>query len=291
MVARQRRFPAPYSAHMVSVAAVIPGYQPDVEMLLALVRTISGDGIPVLVVDDGSPDATYLERVAASGATTVLHGSNTGIARSLNDGLFFAQECGAEWLLTVDQDTVVPAGYVSALLEASTGPVGVVGAETIGDASGDFHYPARVVHGRLLTEEVFQTGSLWRVDVLANLGGFDERLGMDAVDAEACLRLRENGYAVALAAGTRLGHRLGATRRVKVLGHSVAATGHSPARRESMVRNRLRLLPREFHQSPAHAIRTIRRLVMNVALAITIEDDRWEKAKASARGLLPARDR
>ena len=76
-----------------------------------------------------------------------------------------------------------------------------------------------------------------------------------------------------------------------MLGRDVLSSGHSPERRTTMVRNRLRLFPAEFAQSPTHALRTMRRVAVNTALAVTVEDDRWAKAKASARGLLPRRKR
>lgn len=266
---------------------MIPGYQPAPSEISALVTSLRAAELPVLVVDDGSADASYLDTCSALGATVLRHDRNEGIARSLNDGLAFAQIEGATWLLTVDQDTVVSDGYVASLLAHAHPRAGVIGAETIGDASGDLQYPTREVAGHLVTDEVFQTGSLWRVDVLVALGGFDESLGIDAVDAEACLKLREAGFAVVLARGVRLEHHYGNGSTVKVLGRSVVATGHSPARRESMVRNRLRLFPREFKQSPTHALRTLRRVGVNVLLGVTVEDDRWAKAKGSIRGLRP----
>lgn len=269
------------------VAAVVPAYSPDADALGALVTSLIQADLPVLVVDDGSVDASYLQGLTGDGIQTLAHTANAGIARSLNDGLAFAAQHGAEWLLTVDQDTVLPIGYVEALLAAVSPGVGVIGAETIGDASGDLSYPARTVDGLLVTDEVFQTGSLWSVTALQIVGGFDEDFGIDAVDAAACLRLREAGFLVALAPGVRLEHHYGSGRPVHVLGREVWATGHSPARRETMVRNRLRLFPREFRQSPVHALRTVRRLGMNVLLGVTVEDDRWAKAKGAARGLLP----
>ena len=161
-------------------------------------------GLPTLVVDDGSRDPSYLDRVAAAGARTLLHPENRGIARSLNDGLAFAGEHGVPWLLTVDQDTTLPVGYVDSLLAAADPRVGVIGAEIIGDVGGDLRYPCRDVGGHLVTEEVFQTGSLWSVNALRTIGGFDEGFGIDAVDAAACLGLREAGFAVVLAPGVRL---------------------------------------------------------------------------------------
>jgi rhamnosyltransferase len=288
------------NAAMRSVA-VIPVYRPDSSALLDLLDTLTTAGIPVLVTDDASP-CTFdhvLRAVTDRGIPVVRHPRNAGIARGLNEGLAFAREQGASWLLTVDQDSSLPAGYVEALLtSAPTEPglwsdpsalrPGVIGAGIIGDASGDLGYPTRSEQGFSVTEEVFQTGSLWSVAALTEVGGFDERLGIDGVDSGACLALRKAGYSVIVAPEVRLAHTLGTqARSVRILGREVVSTGHSPERRESMVRNRLRLAPGEFAESPTHAFRTLRRLAMNTALAVTVEDDRWAKAKGSVRGLFP----
>ena len=270
---------------MDSVVAVVPGHNPAENEPIALVPRLLAAEMAVLVVDDASDDASYLAACADLGASVIRHDTNQGIARSLNDGLAFARMSGASWLLTVDQDTVLPEGYVEKLLTFADARAGAIGAETIGDASGDLRYPARDVAGHLVTDELFQTGSLWRADALAKLGGFDESLGIDAVDAEACLKLREAGYAIVLARGVRLSHHYGSGHAVRLLRRSVMATGHSPDRRETMVRNRLRLFPREFRQSPTHALRTLRRVGVNALLGVTIEDDRWAKAKGIARGV------
>ena len=122
---------------------------------------------------------------------------------------------------------------------------------------------------------------------MSEIAGFDESFGIDAVDAAACVRLRATGRHIVVVPGAAVGHQLGDSRQVRVLGRTVLATGHSPDRRTTIVRNRLRLAPEEFRESPAHALRTIRRVAMGTALAVTVEEDRWAKAKASIRGLLP----
>lgn len=272
-----------------AVAAVIAAFEPDADALSALTSLLLEQQIPVLVVDDGSSSSDALDGLEALGASVTRHETNAGIARSLNDGMSFAASQGATWLLTVDQDTVLPEQYVASLLDAVQPGVGVIGAETIGDVAGDLDYPTKLIDGVLTTAEVFQTGALWSVSALQMVGGFDESFGIDGVDAAACLALREAGFLVALAPGVRLEHHYGSGRAVRLLGRSVWATGHSPSRRETMVRNRLRLLPREFRQSPTQALRSARRLGMNVLLAVTVEDDRWAKAKGAARGLRPPR--
>lgn len=283
------------------VLAVVPTYRPDSEELVSLVVSLIAQTDGVVVSDDASPCTADdpLRAASAAGAQVVRHDRNAGIARSLNAGLARAAELGMDWLLTVDQDSVVPAGYTTDLLAVAVaaqdvlGPAGVgaVAAGSIDDASGPLSYPAQSAGGVLVTHEVIQTGTLWSVIALLAVGGFDERLAIDAVDAAACLHLREAGYHVVLAPGVAIGHRVGSGRQVRVLGRSVLASGHSPERRTTMVRNRLRLFPAEFAQSPTHALRTLRRIAMSTALAVTVEDHRWAKAKASARGLFPAKHR
>ena len=287
---------------MSGVVAVVPVYRPDEPALLRLIESLTIMNMPVIVTDDASPCTfDHVTRSAESrGVTVIRHSRNAGIARGLNEGLAYARAQGARWLLTVDQDSTLPHGYVDALLGAappeaglwsdpSSLRVGVIGAGIIGDASGDLGYPTHTQEGFTLTEEVFQTGSLWNVEALWDVGGFDEKLGIDGVDAAACLALRKAGYSVVVAPTVRLNHTLGTkAKSVRILGREVVSSGHSPERRESMVRNRLRLAPAEFSESPTHAFRTLRRLAMNTALAVTVEEDRWAKAKGSARGLFSA---
>ncbi len=278
---------------------VIPSYRPNGPALLDLLDLLIAQGIEVLIADDASPVETRatLDEAADRGAVVVRHDQNRGIARSLNDGLRRASASGTPWLLTVDQDSTLSHDYVERIVAAADravavlGPhaVGAVGAGSIDDDSGALSYPVRSVGGLPCTEELIQSGTLWSVAALNAIGGFDESLGIDGVDAAACVRLRASGRRLILATGLSLGHRVGEGRQVTVLGRSVLASGHSPERRTTMVRNRLRLAPEEFAQSPVHAFRTLRRVAMSTILAATIEDQRWAKVKGSARGLLPRR--
>ena len=275
----------------------MPTYRPDADDLAALLSALAVEGVPVTVADDGSP-CTFddvLRSASSTGVTLVRHRTNAGIARSLNVGLRTARRRGATWLLTVDQDSTLPSGYVAALLRAADeaekalgpGSVGAVAAGSLDDASGRLAYPVSRVGTVATTEEVIQTGTLWSIAGLSLIGGFDESLAIDGVDAAACVRLRANGLRIVLAPGSSLGHRVGSGRQVMVLGRSVLASGHPPERRTTIVRNRIRLLPEELAQSPKHAFRTMRRVLMNTVLAVTVEDDRWRKARASIRGVLP----
>ena len=277
------------------VVALVPTFRPpeSVIRLLAQLQTMVGTTV---VSDDASP-ATFDELLRSSPVPVIRHREREGIARSLNIGLATALESDAQWLLSVDQDSDLPAQYVDHLLATARSAqeagliVGVVAAQTVNIPGADLGYPERYDAGHLVTAEVFQSGSLWSVAALAEIGGFDESFGVDAVDAAACLRLRERGYRIVLAAGTSFHHRYGAGIPIRAFGRTVISTRHSPDRRTGMVHNRLRLLPAEARQDPAQAWRSLRRLAVNTALAVSVEGDRWESTKATIRGFRPRRHR
>ena len=257
------------------------------------------------MVDDASPctsDGILRQVAALPGVDVIKHATNAGIGRGLNDGLAVAREAGCAWLLTVDQDTDVPAGYVATLIEAARRltarevPLGALGAGSVTIAGASMRYPGHALDCQGMnvasTEEIVQSGTLWNVDAVTAFGGFNETFGMDAIDAHACLRLRESGLVVATIEDLEIDHRIGSAQPVTIKGRNpVFLTGHSPERRTSMVRNRLALFPSEFRQSPRHAFRTLRRVLVNHAGGLTVETDKWSKATGSLRGLIPSRKR
>jgi rhamnosyltransferase len=283
-----------------SVLALVATYSPD-SHVIDLVNGLRSQGVGVVVSDDASSctaDPILRDCGLVPGVTVIRHADNVGIARGLNEGFQAACDAGCRWLLTSDQDSQFPESYVAdissfaesigSLWEDSV-RVGAVGAGMVINANGQLKYPITQVaspSGPLsVTEEVIASGTLWNVEALIGVGGFDESLGLDAVDAAACLRLREAGYRIVLAPEVRMEHQLGDSRSVQLLGRTVLATGHSGERRATMMRNRLRLAPAEFRQSPKHAFRTLRRVSVNALMGATVEGDRWEKVKGSLRGL------
>lgn len=257
------------------VLCVVPAFKPPTT-LIPLASALSTDA-PTLVIDDASPctsDRLFDEVREIPGIYIKRHKRNRGIGRSLNDGLSRAREINASWLFTVDQDSALPADYLEQLtstahkLNAASLRFGGIGAGSIKVSGSDMTYPGRRqdlagLHV-LVTHEIVQSGSLWHVDSMIGVGGFNERLGMDAVDAEACLKLRERGLLIAALPQLSFDHQIGTAQAInKGWTRTIYVTKHSPKRRSSMLRNRFALFPREFQASPIHAIRTIRRVIVN----------------------------
>ena len=283
------------SSEHVQLVVVVPTFNPPATPNLEkLVTTLALSGFPVLVSDDASVvthDPALHQLRDIPGVRITRHLRNEGIARGLNEGLDLALTVGATWLLTVDQDSLVTSDYIPTLLNfANTinnqlwtdNPIGAVAPASISDASGEITYPTKVlatsqVNSLLTTEEVMQSGALWNVQALDRVGGFDSDLAIDAVDAAACLRLREVGFVIAVTAEVTISHNLGAARQVRLFGRTVTVTGHSRSRRASIIKNRLKLAPAEFRQSPKHALRTLRRVAVNEVLGSVMPKPKEKK--------------
>ena len=283
------------SPEHVQLVVVVPTFNPPANPNLEkLVTTLALSGFPVLVSDDASVvthDPALHQLRDIPGVRITRHLRNKGIARGLNEGLELARTVGATWLLTVDQDSLVTSDYIPTLLNfANTinnqlwtdNPIGAVAPASISDASGEITYPTKVlatsqVNSLLTTEEVMQSGALWNVQALDRVGGFDSDLAIDAVDAAACLRLREVGFVIAVTAEVTISHNLGAARQVRLFGRTVTVTGHSRSRRASIIKNRLKLAPAEFRQSPKHALRTLRRVAVNEVLGSVMPKPKEKK--------------
>ena len=257
---------------------MVPTYRPPREVA-DLISSLAGR-TPVLVVDDASPCTSddILRSLARIPNVRVMRfARNAGIARGLNVGLRFAREADVGWLLALDQDSTIAPGYPGLALNVANAAllsglsVGAVGAGIIEDASGAIRYPTFTVNSGTAsfaaTHEVIQSGTLWNVAAVSGFCGFREDLGMDAGDAAACLALRQRGFKVLVDSQLTMRHRLGEAHLIRLFGHSVIRTGHGPQRRKAIVRNRLRLFPAEFRESPVHALRTVRRAAVNQVLS------------------------
>lgn len=232
------------------VVAVISAFHaPD--DLPARVKALNEQVVHTVVVDDGSDlDETspVLQELDAIGCTVVRMPSNVGIAAALNKGLEVALEAWSpDFVLTLDQDSALDAGYVDAAL-VTYAEAKVRGFE-VGIIAAQSHNGLDVP---LLTRnaefpEAFdpmQSGALIPVSTLKAVGMLDERLFIDYVDSEFNLRVRSHGLATLVGRGCNMTHTLGQAQPMVLFGWHVTVLGvkrhlhsHAPFRVYYMARN------------------------------------------------------
>jgi GT2 family glycosyltransferase len=124
--------PPALGADSASVVVVTHDGLAFTRLCLETLLANTGGDFELIIVDNGSADGTpaYLTRLAQSDARTrvLLNGRNMGFAAACNQGLSLAL---AEHLVLLNNDTMVPPGWLSGLVAHLRNPeVGLVGPVT-----------------------------------------------------------------------------------------------------------------------------------------------------------------
>ncbi|WP_394551167.1 glycosyltransferase [Agromyces sp. MMS24-JH15] len=278
------------------VLAVVPTYHPDAEVedrLSALAKQVDG----VFIVDDGSgADADeILSRLGAAGHVVLRLDRNSGIAAALNAGVHAALEADADFVVNLDQDTVLPDGYIDTAMRifAAANPVTRVGIVCVDRVNGAPALPTWVSpEGFGLVPEAIQTGFVISRECLESAGLFDERLVIDTVDTEYCLRVRDHGFRIAVAKGTDVRHAIGRRAELRPFGiplrHEDGRIAtyqyHSPFRRYYIARNNIDLVFRNARKRPRWVAAVLKRETGGMIVSIVSGPQRFAQFLAITTG-------
>lgn len=283
---------------MPHVIAVVPTFRPG-EDVAGRLSDLRGQVDRVIVVDDGSGTAAdaVLERIAQGGATVLRLERNSGIAVALNRGVERALDDGADYVLNVDQDTDLPPDYVATALEVfvHANPVTRIGVVCVDAVNGAPALPTWTSpEGFGLVPEAIQTGFVISRECLETAGLFDERLVIDTVDTEYCLRVRDAGFRIAVATGTNIGHSIGRRAELRPFGVPVRhASGrvatyqyHSPFRRYYIARNNIDLMLRNVRRRPRWVLTVLKREMRGMIVSMVSGPQRIAQVLAITTGTI-----
>lgn len=204
----------PLETHGVSFVVPVRNGAPWIEGCLTSIfrqRPTDDDAFEVIVVDDGSTDASpnILARFAAEHALVVIEGGGRGAAAALNRGIAAAR---FPLICQVDQDVVLDPGWLIELTDVLRGHPDAVAAQAVYRAAPDASIWARVteldlrlrwrtVHrgdeSPVPVDHVCTGNTIYRKGALDSVGGLDESLGY-GYDNELSYRLGKAGHALLL---------------------------------------------------------------------------------------------
>lgn len=249
-------------APQLKTGAVVVTFNPD-QTLGARLAAIRPQVDRLLVVDNSPLETT---RAFVSQATKDAGGdclpqiTNNGVAGALNTGFALLHREGFLRALAFDQDSTPSPSLVQVLLGAlATRP----NAALCSPDWFDEHLPElRAQHlrrhntlrflfqRRIITSDTeapftasfaILSGSCFALTHWASLGGFDERLMLDLVDQDFCLRANDAGLQTWIIPSARLAHNRGSKQPVLRFGRIWHPAFMSPHRLRCMFHNRTRL--------------------------------------------------
>lgn len=184
----------------------------------------------VFVVDNGSEDGSYQKlREEFPWCEFVRNERNLGVTKGNNAGIGQALDAGADYILLLNDDTVVIDGCLAALVQtAERKPdAAVVGGINYHMSTGDIHnagarFPVplgglTILHDEPLDEEPYPVDyvptclALLDAEFVANNDVLSEAYFLGMEDVDLAWQAREAGYKVFVNPDARIYHRIGRT--------------------------------------------------------------------------------
>lgn len=268
-------------ANIVTAGIVL--FNPDINRLNENLTAIVPQVNLVILVDNHSDNLPAIRELISSmhNVHLIQNSQNKGIAYALNQILQYSDSISAEWVLTLDQDSVVPTNLISEYMKFMDYPhVGLLtciiedrNIGVLGDA---------INNKDTITElgECITSASLINIKIAMIIGGFDEMLFIDSVDHDFCIRLRLEGYSILRVNSARLLHEVGHSRIVNLCGQKNIIYNHSPFRHYYIVRNKI-ILGRKFNQRFFYT----RKAVKHMLLVAIYETSKLKKIASMIKGL------
>jgi len=201
-----------------AVLAVLVLYQVEAfssPALMSFVQALGETGLASefrLLIYDNSPSRSSLPDAMPLPWSYIHDPANGGLTAAYNTALRLAEKQGQGWLLLLDQDTVINAGYLQAIRRclselADKRQCAAMAPRLL--AENEIISPVRVLWGgRLLPVDrtlsgiapweivALNSGALLRVSALRELGGFHPEFWLDYLDHWLFNRLHHAGHRV-----------------------------------------------------------------------------------------------
>jgi rhamnosyltransferase len=220
------------------VAAVVTTFNSNESFRVNLERISHQVDLVIVVDDSGKPSrpdsASYSD---ISNSVILRNEGNLGIAAALNRGIELAGTMECDWIITLDDDTLVSGSYMDDVFHfVRTGVQTSAGLIACSREDSSPTVPCAST-GFKTKRTLITSGCVFEIRTFHDVGGFDERLFIDLVDFDFCTRLRKSGRSLILLDKVGMAHRVGNSRVTNWLGINVLVYNHSPFRLYYQMRN------------------------------------------------------
>ena len=174
------------------IAAGIVVYDPDKVRFEKCIQSLKQQ-VSKIFVFDNSENPT---RISDKSIVYLSEGGNKGIAHALNCIMQEAKNSGFQWVVTMDQDSIVPIGLFEEFETAIDRhrDVGII-CPCVKDSRRPYEYEKKELPEEFV-EFCITSASCTSVEAWEKCGKFDEWLFIDLVDNEFCKRIRLSGYKI-----------------------------------------------------------------------------------------------
>ena len=268
-------------------------YNPDINILKKNIDAVAeqkckADKI-VYIVDNASDNQVEIYELleAYNDCMYFRNSKNKGIAAALNQIMNFGVKNNADWVLTLDQDSIIPFDMLSKYEEfISTCDdirIGMVSPYVHDRNVSEKNTEKRKV---VRVDKCITSGCMLKTSVWKLVGKYDEWFFIDYVDFEMCAKLKLNDYSMYRLNDVIMSHSIGEAIEHKLLGFVIKSTNHSPFRHYYYSRNLIYFAKKYGYLYPNYNYFKI--WILEFICALFYEDNKQKNISAMICGVKDA---
>lgn len=244
----------------------------------------------VIIVDNASKNVKSLQEIVSKYAnvTLVKNSQNIGFAKALTQVFKWAKSQGFNWVLTLNDDSVVPSNMISEYKKILENQENLVNQKNAKNSKIAIicsllknRLDGTILHSKCHEDECITSGSLTSVEAWQKIGGFDEWLEIDGVDFDFSRRLVRAGWKIVECQNVIMEHQIGKARSINLIIKHPIVWNHNANRKYYIARNMQVVDYKMGTYSYAKSLRAVVRDMIFVALW---EKNKFAKIRAMIRG-------
>lgn len=226
----------------MNILAGIVLYNPSIDRLIENISAVCSQVDKVVLVDNGSKNLPEISALINNyrnvSISIICNSDNMGIARALNQIFEIAAEEDYEWVLSLDQDSVVQPELIKEYRRYLMKDKANIAMFTCYVQDRNFEYEEKMNLKCTEVDFCITSACLLSIADWKAIGKYDEAYFIDRVDMDMCHRLRVAGKKIVKIPYVGLLHEIGENSNIKhLLWRNVTVFNHSPFRMYYIVRN------------------------------------------------------
>nr|WP_281959677.1 glycosyltransferase [Enterobacter mori] len=277
------------------VGVVIVWYNPTEEQIKNVYNLSNIEFLRVCVADNSKEKAAEEAKELAKHSIDYVHnGNHGGIAGAFNRGIeCLTHDDRIDIFFTMDQDSDIQPEYYKKMYEFMTTTGSEIACPDFFDRNAQTHgtfvdltpYSYKVVKEGS-TVFCISSGMGITKKAWTKIGNFDERLIIDHVDTDFCLKAYAENIKIHVNYEQCLNHAIGEREKNYLFGVCLKPNHHSYVRKYYIVRNGTYLAIKNFQHAKGYFTLNILRVVHEVACVVLYEKHKLKKLKYMALGLI-----
>ena len=278
------------------IASGIITYNPNLSDVTTCLKALCKQVERVIIVDNASKNVKSLQEIVSEypNVTLIKNNQNIGFAKALTQIFKWAKLQGFNWVLTLNDDSVVPSNMISEykkILENEANKANIANQENQANNANQKiaivcsllknRLDGTILHSKCHEDECITSGSLTSVEAWEKIGGFDEWLEIDGVDFDFSRRLVRAGWKIVECQNVIMEHQIGKARSINLIIKHPIVWNHNANRKYYIARNMQVVDYKMGTYSYAKSLRAVVRDMIFVALW---EKNKFAKIRAMIRG-------